>query len=135
MEVKRTFLETNSYSRYARGENILKKLMSESREVFISVITLGELYLGFREGGREHENLKLLNAFLAERKVKVVNVSKTTSREYGKIKYELRRNGKPIPENDIWIAAQVTETGSELITYDDHFLNIKGLKVWNKLSR
>lgn len=132
--MKKIFLETNSYSRYATGENIIKKQIDESREVLISVVTLGELYLGFREGNREYENLKLLNAFLAERRVKVISISKKTSQEYGKIKYELRRKGTPIPENDIWIAAQVIETGSELVSYDDHFLKIKGLKVWKKLS-
>ena len=60
-------------------------------------------------------------------------MNKSTSWEYGKIKYDLRKAGKPIPENDIWIAAQVAETDSLLVTYDKHFLDIKGLKVWKKL--
>jgi len=133
MEMNRIFLETNSYSRFARGDNHIKKQIENADEIFVSVIKSYLLFLGFREGKREHENLRLLKAFLSEWKVKVVNVNKSTSWEYGKIKYDLRKAGKPIPENDIWIAAQVAETDSLLVTYDKHFLDIKGLKVWKKL--
>ena len=75
-----------------------------------------------------------LKEFVNDAKVRIVNVDRKVSWSYGRIKYELRRNGTPIPDNDLWIAAQVIESSSELVTYDKHFLSIKGLKVWKKLS-
>ena len=134
MEVRKIFLETNSYSDYFRGDKKITKAISESDEVIISVITLGELYLGFKEGNRESKNLEMLRDFLRDPKVKIANVTLRTSQEYGKMKYELRKRGALIPENDIWIAAQVVETGLVLVTFDKHFLDIPGIRLWKDLK-
>ncbi|MBR1609597.1 MAG: PIN domain-containing protein [Kiritimatiellae bacterium] len=48
---------------------------------------------------------------------------------YGYVKAALKKNGTPIPENDIWIAATALETGSRLVTYDSDFANVGGLVV------
>jgi len=55
--------------------------------------------------------------------------SQTTTREYGRIKAELARAGTPIPENDMWIAAQAIEHGLPLATCDAHFSRISGLTI------
>jgi tRNA(fMet)-specific endonuclease VapC len=55
--------------------------------------------------------------------------TETTTREYGKIKAELARAGTPIPENDVWIAAQAIEYGLPLATCDAHFSRVNGLTV------
>ena len=55
--------------------------------------------------------------------------SEATAREYGRIKAELRAAGKPIPENDIWIAAQAREHGLPVATCDEHFKCVDGLTV------
>jgi len=59
--------------------------------------------------------------------VEIVQIEKTTSDRYSRIAFHLKRQGTPIPSNDIWIAAQVMEHGAELITSDRHFENINGL--------
>jgi len=46
----------------------------------------------------------------------------------------LRKSGKPIPINDVWIVAHGLETGSILVTYDDHFAMIPGLRLWPKIG-
>lgn len=69
--------------------------------MYISVVSLGELYYGFKKGDREGRNIGLLKSFLDDLKVKVVNVTIDTSRFYSTIKYQLVRSGTPIPENDI----------------------------------
>jgi predicted nucleic acid-binding protein len=46
----------------------------------------------------------------------------------------LRKSGKPIPINDVWIAAHGLETGSILVTYDDHFAVIPGLRLWPEIG-
>jgi tRNA(fMet)-specific endonuclease VapC len=44
----------------------------------------------------------------------------------------LRRKGKPMPTNDIWIAAHAMESGAELLSFDRHLEHIDGL-VWTRL--
>jgi tRNA(fMet)-specific endonuclease VapC len=60
----------------------------------------------------------------------VVSATYDTSELLASIKDNLRKAGKPLPLNDIWRAAHCMETGSMLITYDKHFLEIPGLLVW-----
>ena len=133
--MNRLLIDTNSYSRLYKGDKIIEERLSKAKEVLISVVSLGELYLGFREGTRRRENLIYLRKFLNKSSIRIVNVDQKTSDFYSQVKYELRRKGKPIPENDIWIAAQVIETRSTLVTYDRHFLAISGLKVWKGLKK
>jgi len=128
--VKKVLLDTNSYSLLLRGDQKVEREISSADTVFISVITLGELMYGFYDGGLLDKNLKLLAKFLKKSSVVVLKVNKKTSFIYGKIKFALRKKGTPIPENDIWIASQSVETDSVLITYDKHFLQIKGIKLY-----
>jgi len=53
-----------------------------------------------------------------------------TAERFALIKDALKRKGKPIPVNDIWIAAQCMETGAILLSRDLHFSAIEGLLVW-----
>ena len=82
---------------------------------------------GFRNGNRFKENMDDLNSFLQHEVVEIVQIEKTTFDRYSRIAFHLKRQGTPIPSNDIWIAAQVMEHGAELITSDRHFENINGL--------
>ena len=53
----------------------------------------------------------------------------STAMRYGEIINALRAKGNPIPTNDIWIAAQAMEHNCELITYDQHYVHVDGLKL------
>ena len=88
---------------------------------------LGELRAGFRQGTRRERNEELLREFLSSPRMRVVPVDDETSDRYAEIVALLRRQGRPIPTNDIWIAAQTMEHGAELITTDQHFEKIDGL--------
>ena len=52
-----------------------------------------------------------------------------TAAAYGQIKDELRLKGRPIPENDVWIAAVARQHGLILASRDDHFRSVDGLAV------
>ena len=39
----------------------------------------------------------------------------------------MKKDGSPIPINDVWIAAQAMEHGAELLTDDRHFERVAGL--------
>jgi len=51
------------------------------------------------------------------------------AREYGRLRQRLKKKGRPIPENDIWIAAAAKAHGMTLVTRDGHFENVEGLKT------
>ena len=96
----------------------------------MSVFVIGELYTGFKGGSREKQNKALLSTFLGKPSVKVLNASQETSEIFASIKHGLQRKGTPIPINDIWIAAHTFESGSVLITFDNHFNSVAGLRIY-----
>ncbi len=97
-------------------------------------VVAGELLLGFRLGTRLKKNMAELDAFLENPYVSLVPVTLTTADRFARIAATLRAKGRPIPTNDIWIAAHAMETGAELLSFDAHFGAIDGL-AWVALSR
>ena len=95
--------------------------------ILFSPIVLGELMFGFRNGTRFKKNMDDLNSFLEHDAVELAQIGKITSDRYSRIAEQLKKQGNPIPTNDIWIAAQTMEHGAELITSDQHFKKISGL--------
>ncbi|MDA8303817.1 MAG: PIN domain-containing protein, partial [Deltaproteobacteria bacterium] len=73
---------------------------------------------------REERNRDILLKFLKSPRVKTVAVNNETSERYAVIINYLRKNGTPIPTNDIWIAASAMEYGLKVITSDKRYLNI-----------
>ena len=132
--MKSVLLDTNSYSRYAEGDKVVRRAIKDADEVLISCISVGELYAGFRRGVKFLQNEINLKSFLNDEKVVWLRVSLKTARIYGEVMVGLYKQGTPMPTNDVWIAAHVIESGVTLVTYDRHFLKIPGLKVWRGLK-
>ena len=82
---------------------------------------------GFRNGTRFKENMDDLNNFLQHEAVELAQIGDLTSDRYSRIALQLKRQGTPMPTNDILIAAQTMEHGVELLTSDQHFEKISGL--------
>ncbi len=76
-------------------------------EVFIPLIVIGELYYGAYASADPERHIQQTNEFLLN--CKITHFDTVTSTTYGKIKAELKRKGRPIPENDIWIAASAIQ--------------------------
>ncbi|MBN1999599.1 type II toxin-antitoxin system VapC family toxin [candidate division KSB1 bacterium] len=127
-------LDTNAYGKLLTGDVRVLNELAKADTVYMSVIVLGELYAGFKGGGKEIENRKKLEIFLNKPTVNQLNATQNTAEAFGHIKNEMKRAGTPLPINDVWIAAHVFETGSILITYDRHFLKIKSIRIWNVLT-
>lgn len=127
--MKKILLDTNAYVRFLLGDKAVLEVLSRAEIVYMSVIVMGELYAGFKGGRKEGENKTILDTFLQKAAVTVLDVGRETSEVFGGIKDSLRKAGTPIPINDVWIAAQSFESGSVLISYDDHFLKIPGLRL------
>jgi tRNA(fMet)-specific endonuclease VapC len=127
-------LDTNAYSAFMAGDKSVFEYIVEAEAIYISTIVIGELFAGFHGGGRFNQNKEELKLFLSKDGVKTIDVTMETAEIFGEIKSKLTKTGKMIPLNDIWIAAHSIETGSKLITYDRHFKNISGLRIWEELN-
>lgn len=127
-------LDTNTFSSYIDYDKKVINAILKSNKVFLSVISSGELIAGFLKGSMFSINNARLNRFLRSSKVQLLDINKNTSEIYGKIYFDLQKVGKPIPTNDMWIAACAIETNSTLITYDKHFLKIPNLKLWSGIK-
>ncbi len=88
---------------------------------------LGELLAGFHCGSREKENRRELDQFLDSPRVEVLGIDEETAEFYAGVFRVLRDRGRPIPSNDLWIAAGALRHGLALATLDSHFREIDGL--------
>ncbi len=123
----RILLDTSAYVGFKRSVEEVVEITVSAESILFSPIVLGELMFGFRNGNRLKKNMDDLNNFLQHEVVNIVQIGKITSDRYSRIAFHLKRQGTPIPSNDIWIAAQAMEHGAELITSDRHFENIANL--------
>ena len=129
----RVLLDSNAYSGLKVGRPGVVQLARKAGEILLPIVVLGELLYGFRNGSRYARNVADLDEFLASRHVSVPPTTRTTADRYARVAAALRAKGRPIPSNDIWIAACTMETGSQLISYDRHFGHVDGL-AWTPLE-
>ncbi len=121
----RCLLDTNIVIALLAGEKSVLDGLHEVDEVFLSSVVLGELYYGAFKSRQSRDNIERIEE-LAENSV-VIACDENVARKYGEIKNMLRAKGRPIPENDIWIAATATLSDLTLITRDRHFKEIEDL--------
>lgn len=126
-------LETNVDAALLRGHAGVADRVRRAEHILLSTIVAGELLFGFRAGGRLAKNLAELQAFLDNPYVDLVPVTYTTADRFGRVAAALRAKGRPIPTNDMWVAAHAMETGAELLSFDQHFEAVDGL-AWALLS-
>ena len=120
-------LDTSAYVGFKRNAIEIVEFIVSAESILFSPIVLGELKFRFRNGTRFKENMDDLNGFLQHEAVELAWIGDITSDRYSRIALQLKRQGTPIPTNDIWIAAQTMEHGVELLTSDQHFEKISGL--------
>ncbi|WP_423920806.1 type II toxin-antitoxin system VapC family toxin [Candidatus Poriferisodalis sp.] len=129
----RLLLDSNAYSLLMRGHERAAELVRNAAELLFSAIVVGELMYGFRAGSRFERNAADLRSFLESPYSTLVEVGQTTADRYSRIAAALKAKGRPIPTNDVWIAAHAMETGADLVSADRHFEHIDGL-VWVPIS-
>jgi tRNA(fMet)-specific endonuclease VapC len=123
----RYLLDTNIIiALFAKEAPVLNNL-AQAEEVFIPSIALGELHYGARKSGRSQKNLERIEEFVI--KNVVIECNSDTAYEYGDVKNKLRIKGRPLPENDVWIAALALQYDLILVTRDAHFQEVENLKV------
>lgn len=93
----------------------------------IPSIVLGELYYGAYASKRVDDNLERIASLLEG--YSVLSCDEYTARQFGIVRAALKMKGRPIPENDVWIAALAMQYNLPLITRDKHFTEVDGLII------
>lgn len=127
-------LDTNAYTAFMLGSPEVVEVLAHAERLYLNAVVLGELLAGFAAGTRESANRAELARFLSSPRVDVLPVSERTADSYALVYDGLRRKGKPIPTNDLWIAASGLEHGAALLTGDAHFSQVDGLRCGQRLA-
>jgi tRNA(fMet)-specific endonuclease VapC len=120
-------LDTNAVVALFRQDSAVTKRLAAATEVFLPLTVVGELHYGAENSVRPDENHEKVAQLAASSSVLFCDL--VTARRYGQIKHTLRLKGRPIPENDLWIAAIALQHGLTIISRDQHFSEIEGLSL------
>ena len=119
--------DTNVITAWLKGESAIADKIDKAKEIYIPVIVVGELYYGALHSAHTEKNILDIENIASH--YKLLPVDESTTLAYGTIKAALRKKGKPIPENDIWIGAIARQHDLTIVTRDKHFKEIDGLKI------
>ncbi len=117
----RVALDTNRYVDLCKGVDETVALLEEAEAVMLPFVVLGELRAGFAHGRRQAENERTLRRFLLKEGVRVLFADDQTTHHYASTFRQLRKQGTPIPTNDMWLAALVLQHNLVLHARDKHF--------------
>jgi len=120
-------VDTNVVIALFAGDPAIVESLRREAAVFLCVPVLGELRYGALASARTESNLARLDDFANA--VIVLPCDTETAASYAAVKFDLRKKGRPIPENDVWIASIARQHNLTLLTRDAHFREIEGLEV------
>ncbi len=113
---------------FDRDKKVFDKI-KKAKNIYIPSIVIGELYYGAYNSSKKMKKINIEKINYFKNDSNILNCDEITGKYYGQIKKELRDNGNPIPENDIWIAALAKQHNLELVTRDKHFKKIDKINV------
>lgn len=120
-------LDTNIAIDVLNGNKHIIQLLEEVSTLFLPVTVCGELLFGAKNSGRPVDNEKLFRQFISACELLPNNLA--IAETYAEIRKKLKDKGRPIPENDIWIAANCIAHGIPLASRDKHFKEVEGLEL------
>lgn len=122
MAFKRPFaLDTNAFSLLLRGDAQVAELVTTAEAVAMPVVVVAELRAGFLHGGKSDIYGPVLDDFLADARVGVLQVTDETVQFYAELYAYVRAHGKQFSNNDLWIAALCLQYNYPLLSYDKDF--------------
>lgn len=119
-------LDTNALSAAADNNPAVSAILARADQVAIPVIVLGEYRYGIAQSRYRTRYSHWLDALILD--CMVLNINEETTRHYADINLELRQIGKPIPTNDLWIAALCRHHSLPILSNDRHFDFVSGNK-------
>ena len=123
----RVALDTNRYVDLCKGLVETVALLEQAEAIVLPFVVLGELRAGFAHGRRPAENERVLRRFLLKDGVRVLFADDQTTHHYASVYRQLRKQGTPIPTNDMWLAALVLQHNLFLHARDKHFEHLPQL--------
>jgi tRNA(fMet)-specific endonuclease VapC len=120
-------LDTNAYRKLTEADGHTLEAVRTADLVCMPVPVIAELRYGFLNGTRGRQNEATLRRFLDEERVELLDCDEETTTWYAQLKLQLKRQGTPIPLNDVWIAALVLQHSAVLLTYDSDFAHLPQL--------
>jgi len=125
--VRRITIDTNVYVAFKNNDEGVIEAFRNSDLIGMDITVIAELITGFSLGGREKKNREELEAFLDAPRVEILPHDLETAEFYALVVKKLKKRGRPIPTNDIWIASNALKHGLALYSFDGHFQEIEGL--------
>jgi predicted nucleic acid-binding protein len=122
--IRNIALDTNAYAAFKRGVPEAAEIIRHVPLIGISSVVLGELLAGFAAGTRGTENRRELEQFLGSDRVQLLAVDRATAEYYATVYQQLKRKGRPIPTNDIWLSATALQHSLAVFSYDNHFESV-----------
>jgi tRNA(fMet)-specific endonuclease VapC len=122
-------IDTNFIIALFNNEKRVIDFVDNISQTYIPSTVIGELYFGAYKSGNVEFNIRKIDDLCLESNI--LHTDEYVAKVYGEIKSELKKKGKPIPENDIWIAAFAKFYKMILVTRDSHFKDIEGIKLEN----
>ena len=119
-------LDTNAVSALLAGDEALGTLLAAEVRHYLPVVVLGEYRYGLLHSDRRGRLEPVLEILVRESVV--LPVDESTAETYALVRNELRRKGRPIPENDLWIAALARQYQQPIVSRDEHFDEVPGLR-------
>jgi tRNA(fMet)-specific endonuclease VapC len=132
--MRRIAIDTNIYSSFKVNDQKVVETFRNCDLIGVDVTVIAELFFGFSLGARERKNRQELEEFLNAPRVEVLPHDVETADYFALIVKRLKAKGRPIPTNDIWIAANATKHGLALYSFDSHFKEIEGLLLFRALK-
>lgn len=114
-------IDTNRYVDFARGDREAVGRIQSAGRIYVPFVVLAELRAGFLCGSRSERNAANLTRFLGSPRVEVLYPDEQTTYQYASLFRQLRKQGTPIPTNDLWTAALAVQHGLHLFARDRHF--------------
>ena len=118
-------LDTNAFSAMADGESALESVLRQANQVGVPVVVLGEYRYGIAQSRNREDYEQWLSDYLPV--FRILDVDEQTTGHYADVRIELKRLGKPIPSNDVWIAALCRQHSLPVLSRDRHFDVVSGI--------
>lgn len=112
-------LDTNAVSAILAGDKQLERKLDTADHHHLPLIVIGEYQYGLLASGKRKKLQPLLRRLEAESVI--LYADRETADWYATIRHDLRNRGRPIPENDVWIAALARQHALEIVSQDPHF--------------
>jgi tRNA(fMet)-specific endonuclease VapC len=120
-------LDTNYAIQLLSGLKTVEERLSRNPDLYLSAIVLGELFFGVYRSHHIQHNLKQIGELI--KIIDVLSCDVKTSEYFGAIKNQLLQKGRPLPENDLWLAALAKQHNLTVVTRDQHFQEVEQLDV------